>query len=75
MQIKPTTHNSADTSGIQNKNNTKFNLKWIILKNCKSYSNLINRCNLCSYEKYVILKQPELSTLNKRKERSVRIPC
>jgi len=34
----------------------------------KLYSKLINKCNLRSYEKYVILKQPELSSLNKRKE-------
>jgi len=45
-------------------NNTKLiSLKWNILKICKSYSNLTNRCNLCSYKKYVILKQPELSSL------------
>jgi len=34
-------------------NNTKFSLKWNILKICKSYSNLTNRCNLCNYEKYI----------------------
>jgi len=51
-------------------NNTKFSLKWNILKICKSYPNITNRCNLCNYEKYVILNQPELSSLNKYKELS-----
>jgi len=51
-------------------NNTQFNINWNIMTICKSYSNLTNRCNFCSYEKCIILKQPEFSSLNKCTELS-----
>ena len=35
--------------------NTQFSVKWRIIKRCKPYSNLTKRCNLCLYEKFVII--------------------
>ena len=46
----------------------KFSIKWKILKKCKPYSNATKRCNLCLYEKFVIIRYPELSSLNCRNE-------
>ena len=46
----------------------KFSIKWKILKKCKPYSAITKRCNLCLYEKFVIICHPELSSLNCRNE-------
>ena len=48
--------------------NIQYNVKWSILKKCKPYSNLSKRCQLCLYEKFIIVCKPQLSTLNKRTE-------
>ena len=48
--------------------NTQFSVKWRIIKRCKPYSNLTKRCNLCLYEKFVIICHPELCSLNSRNE-------
>ena len=48
--------------------NTPYTINWKILKQCQPYSNKSKRCNLCLYEKFVIIYHPELSTLNKRNE-------
>ena len=45
-----------------------FSIKWNIMKQCKSYSNKTKRCNLCLYEKFIIIYHPELSSLNTRNE-------
>ena len=44
----------------------KFSIKWKISKKCKLYSTVTKRCNLCLYEKFVIVRHPELSSLNCR---------
>ena len=46
----------------------KFSIQWKILKKCKPYSAITKRCNLCLYEKFVIIRHPELSSLNCRNE-------
>ena len=48
--------------------NTRFSIKWKIIKKCQPYSNGTKRCNLCLYEKFIIICHPELSSLNKRNE-------
>ena len=48
--------------------NTRFSIKWKIIKKCQPYSNRTKRCNLCLYEKFIIIRHPELSSLNKRNE-------
>ena len=45
-----------------------FSIKWNIMKQCKPYSNKTKRCNLCLYEKFIIICHPELSSLNTRNE-------
>lgn len=49
-------------------NNTKYNIDWCILKKCYSYNSISKRCNLCLYEKFIIIFKPELCSLNKRNE-------
>ena len=46
----------------------RYSIKWRIVKKCQPCSNKTKRCNLCSHEKFVIICQPELSSLNKRNE-------
>ena len=48
--------------------NTRFSIKWKIIKKCQPCSNKTKRCNLCLYEKLIIIRHPELSSLNKRNE-------
>lgn len=45
-----------------------YSIKWNIIKKCQGYSNITKRCNLCLYEKYMIICHPEMCTLNKRNE-------
>ena len=33
-------------------NNKPFNIKWRIIKQCRPYSNVSNKCNLCLFEKF-----------------------
>ena len=49
-------------------NNKPFNLTWKIIKQCKPYSNITKKCNLCLFEKLVIICKKELCSLNKRNE-------
>ena len=44
----------------------QYAIRWKILKRCKPYSSTTKRCNLCLHEKFVIIHNPELSTLNRR---------
>ena len=48
--------------------NTRYAIEWRIVKRCKAYSSATKICNLCLHEKFVIMYQPKLSTLNKRNE-------
>ena len=36
-------------------NNKPFNIKWRIIKQCRPYSNVSNKCNLCLFEKFIII--------------------
>ena len=49
-------------------NNIDFDIKWKIVKPCQSYSNKTKKCNLCIFEKYLIICKPKMCTLNKRNE-------
>ena len=48
--------------------NANFSLKWKIIKRCKTYSARTKRCNLCLHEKLIIIRHPEMATLNSRSE-------
>ena len=48
--------------------NTVYDIKWEVVKQCKSYSNITKRCNLCLWEKYFILKADKSTSLNSRSE-------
>ena len=49
-------------------NNKPFQIKWKVLKKCKPYSNAYQKCNLCLYEKFIIICKKELCSLNRRNE-------
>ena len=49
-------------------NNKPFKLKWKIIKQCKPYNNITKKCNLCLFEKYIIICKKDLCSLNKRNE-------
>ena len=49
-------------------NNKPFTIKWRIIKQCRPYSNVSNKCNLCIFEKFVIICKKNLCSLNKRNE-------
>ena len=54
--------------GALKDNNTPFNIKWRIVKQCRPYSNVNNKCNLCLFEKFVMIRRKNLYSLNKQKE-------
>lgn len=45
-----------------------YEIKWRIVKQARSYSNINKKCNLCLWEKYFIICKPEMATLNNRNE-------
>ena len=47
---------------------SKFRVTWKILKQAAPYNPASNRCNLCLWEKYFIIRKPELGSLNKGNE-------
>ena len=49
-------------------NNIDHSISWRILSSHLPYSSSSKRCNLCLKEKFLIIYQPNLSTLNKRNE-------
>ena len=49
-------------------NNKPFDIKWRIIKQCRPYSNVSNKCNLCLFEKFIIICRKNLCSLNKRNE-------
>ena len=48
--------------------NISYNLKWKIIAKAKAYSTSTKVCNLCIKEKYYIICQPQLASLNHRSE-------
>ena len=46
----------------------KYSINGRIIKQCKSYNNTTKRCSLCAHEKFIIISQPELCSLNSRSE-------
>ena len=48
--------------------NKPFQIKLKVLKKCKAYSNISKKCNLCLYEKFIIICKKELCSLNRRNE-------
>ena len=55
-------------------NNKPFNLKWKIIKQCKSYNNFTRKCNSCLFEKFIIICYKDLCNLNKRNESASSCP-
>ena len=49
-------------------NNISSYISWRILSSRSPYSSANKRCNLCLEEKLLIIRRPELSSLNKRNE-------
>ena len=45
-----------------------FQIEWKVLKKCKAYSNIGKKCNLCLYEKFIIICKKKLCSLNRRNE-------
>ena len=64
---KQTTQLSKHIWTLKNKN-IDFRIKWTVLKKTKSYSNITKRCQLCLWEKYLIIMSDKATTLNKRSE-------
>ena len=58
-----------------NDNNKPFTIKWRVLKQCKPYNSISNKCNLCLFEKYVIICKKNLCSLNKRNELAIASSC
>ena len=48
--------------------NTPHTIKWKIIQTARPYNNISKRCQLCILEKFIIITQPQNSTLNKRNE-------
>ena len=46
----------------------RYSVKWKIIERCRPYSNKTKKCNLCLYEKCIIIFHPELCSLNTRNE-------
>lgn len=61
-------NNTELSKYIHSLGDIQYNIKWRILKKCNPYSNFTKKCNLCSYEKYIIVYKPNLCSLNKRNE-------
>ena len=49
-------------------NNIQYSMKWKIIAKGSAYSTSSKCCNLCIEEKYFIICQPQLATLNSRNE-------
>ena len=48
--------------------NKPINIMGRIIKQCRPYSNVSNKCNLCLFEKFVILCKKNFYSLNKRNQ-------
>ena len=53
---------------LRENNNDIKEIKWKILGTAPTYSSISNICSLCIKEKFFIIYNPELGTLNNRKE-------
>ena len=53
---------------------TPFSIKWKIIRKCNPYNNITKKCNLCLYEKFVIICRKDLCTLNGRNELATSCP-
>ena len=53
---------------------TPYTLKWRILKQALPYSTSTDRCNLCNWEKYLIITANKAETLNARTELLAKCP-
>ena len=53
--------------GLQDQN-IGHQVKWKILSSASPFNHVTNRCRLCEKEKYFIIFQPEMATLNNRNE-------
>ena len=51
-----------------------FQIKWKILKKCKTYSNINKKCSLCLNDKFIIICQKELCSLKQKKRISKFMP-
>ena len=49
-------------------NDINHTISWKVLAKAKPYDSASKRCNLCIKEKFIIIRHPEHSTLNKRNE-------
>ena len=49
-------------------NNINYNIKWQIIRRANSYNTTTGTCNLCLWEKFYIIRNPNMATLNKRNE-------
>ena len=45
------------------KDNKPFNLKWKIIKQCKPYNTITKKCNLCLFEKFIIICKKRISAV------------
>ena len=48
--------------------NISYNIKWKIITKAKAFNRATKQCRLCLAEKFYIIFQPELSSLNERRE-------
>ena len=46
----------------------EYHTTWRIVKQAPSFNSNYHRCNLCSWERYHIIFQPQMASLNKRSE-------
>ena len=53
--------------GLQDQN-IGSEIKWKIVSSASPYNHVTNQCRLCVREKYFIIFQPEMATLNNRNE-------
>ena len=56
---------------LKNQNIDYTLIKWKLLKQAKPYNCASNRCNLCLWEKYIIICKRKMATLNKRNDNSL----
>lgn len=47
---------------------TNYNITWKTIKRTKSYNPASNKCDLCLWEKYFLIREPKSSTINSRNE-------
>ena len=48
--------------------NSTYNISWKVIDRGSPYTPVTGQCNLCTKEKFYILRKPELASLNSREE-------